>query len=243
MDLSPLPESFELYCTKCQTWKLRDEMRDLYWCRACRSEWNRQYEAKNRERINLVKQAYRARPEVQAKLQARYQERRAELLERCRNNWAENREARRAYKREYYKRNKEKICCSTSEYQKAHREHLTQVKAERNKFKRRHDLDFVVKERIRTRNRRARVHWNGGSHSAKDVQQILEAQKGRCNYCQIDVSTKYEVDHIKPVSKGGSNDKSNLQILCVTCNRQKLDHIVEVVYRARNGRVYYRVLD
>jgi len=34
-----------------------------------------------------------------------------------------------------------------------------------------------------------------------------------------------EVDHIIPISKGGSNKEDNLQTLCLPCNRKKKDKI------------------
>lgn len=38
----------------------------------------------------------------------------------------------------------------------------------------------------------------------------------------------FDIDHIKPVSKGGKNTKQNLQILCHHCNNNKADKIQTV---------------
>ncbi len=46
-----------------------------------------------------------------------------------------------------------------------------------------------------------------------------------CKYCSVSISKEpnllLEVDHIKPVSKGGLSVESNLQTLCWRCNRTK----------------------
>lgn len=52
--------------------------------------------------------------------------------------------------------------------------------------------------------------------------QVLSRAKGRCELCGISKDEKaLDVDHIVPQSKGGTDDISNLQALCYTCNRQK----------------------
>ena len=44
-------------------------------------------------------------------------------------------------------------------------------------------------------------------------------------YCQIcEGITNLQIDHVTPVSKGGTNDRTNLQLLCRDCNRKKRDH-------------------
>jgi 5-methylcytosine-specific restriction endonuclease McrA len=73
------------------------------------------------------------------------------------------------------------------------------------------------------RNRRARQSTAEGYHTAEDVLHRLELQGGKCACCAKNVGRKYHVDHITPLSKGGSNWPKNLQILCPTCNVRKKD--------------------
>jgi len=53
---------------------------------------------------------------------------------------------------------------------------------------------------------------------------VLSRAKFRCELCGISAEHKaLEVDHIKPRNKGGSDDESNLQSLCYSCNAMKRD--------------------
>lgn len=70
-------------------------------------------------------------------------------------------------------------------------------------------------------NRRAKEKA-GGIHSAADLKDILSSQRGRCVVCNADLSKiKKHVDHVVPLVRGGSNDRSNLRYLCAPCNLSK----------------------
>jgi diadenosine tetraphosphate (Ap4A) HIT family hydrolase/5-methylcytosine-specific restriction endonuclease McrA len=54
--------------------------------------------------------------------------------------------------------------------------------------------------------------------------EILKRAKFRCELCGISAEEKaLEVDHILPRNHGGSDDLSNLQALCYSCNAMKRD--------------------
>lgn len=58
---------------------------------------------------------------------------------------------------------------------------------------------------------------------------VLERDNYTCQMCGRNFKedgVKLEVDHILPVSKGGSDNISNLQTLCFECNRGKSDKIL-----------------
>ena len=56
--------------------------------------------------------------------------------------------------------------------------------------------------------------------------QILIRDNSTCQCCGAKAAdgTQLHIDHIKPVSKGGTNVKENLQTLCADCNLGKSDN-------------------
>lgn len=48
--------------------------------------------------------------------------------------------------------------------------------------------------------------------------EIIARDNGKCKLCGARGSV---VDHIKPRSSGGTDDKSNLRLLCITCDKKK----------------------
>ncbi|MCB0126956.1 MAG: HNH endonuclease [Caldilineaceae bacterium] len=55
-------------------------------------------------------------------------------------------------------------------------------------------------------------------------QRIRKDARHRCGYClspQHLVMARLEIEHIVPLSKGGSDDESNLWLACPICNRHK----------------------
>lgn len=55
---------------------------------------------------------------------------------------------------------------------------------------------------------------------------IFERDGWACVYCGA-TDAPLECDHIHPVSRGGSNEDSNLATACLPCNRSKKDKTVE----------------
>jgi 5-methylcytosine-specific restriction endonuclease McrA len=69
--------------------------------------------------------------------------------------------------------------------------------------------------------RRAKLAQSPGNFTAADVARRCVEQKGLCALCGIPLTADFHVDHIIPISRGGSNDASNIQIAHPFCNRSK----------------------
>lgn len=74
--------------------------------------------------------------------------------------------------------------------------------------------------------KRAKRQWTSARNfvSSKVRQHVFVRDGHACVHCKASyVETDLRVDHIIPVSRGGSSELSNLQTLCESCNQAKGD--------------------
>ena len=89
----------------------------------------------------------------------------------------------------------------------------------------------------RTRHRRAKEAGAQGSYTAKEWIELVERCGTKCLACntQVQSAKNLTVDHIVPISRGGSNHIGNLQPLCFRCNCRKGTKTVD--YRPQETEV------
>ena len=114
------------------------------------------------------------------------------------------------YNRAYYQKNSKKIATNVQKWQQDNP-----------------DKSRAIKVRHKAAKRNA-----AGYFTDADIQNLLRSQHGHCVYCKCDITGSYTVDHITPLSRGGTNWPDNLQLVCASCNSSKKDktHEEYVVY-------------
>jgi len=70
--------------------------------------------------------------------------------------------------------------------------------------------------------RRARILQAGGTYTKDDIIALLIAQESKCALCGKPFGPDgYHIDHFVPLSRGGTNDPSNLKLTHPVCNLRK----------------------
>lgn len=151
----------------------------------------------------------------------------------------ENREKIAADYRDWYQENKEKQIAYNTAWRAENKEHMNaennrrsalyraayadRFAARTREYYRRkmEDPEFRALCSFRSKENRARRMGADGTFSQDDVASILASQGAKCAICEKDISEKYSIDHIHPLSRGGSNWPENLQMLCGRCNASK----------------------
>lgn len=150
-----------------------------------------------------------------------------------RDYYEANKERIRLLNKDYYILNKERIDAANKAWSDANKERCAaQQKAWREANKERHIANskawreanpdrYSASKRNNVRHRRAIKRNAIGNHTTTDVLNLLVLQRNKCACCLKSIKNGYHVDHVIPLSKGGSNDKYNLQLLCAPCNLSK----------------------
>ena len=138
------------------------------------------------------------------------------LCKTCMNEkhsvWVEeNRERRAEYSRKWYEDNREWHAENCRKWYAANRERMLECMKRYNE---------ANPERKRADNHRRRAAE--GSFTKEEAVALLESQEYKCEYCGADLlETSYHLDHIVPVSKGGTSYIENITAACPPCNLSK----------------------
>lgn len=136
----------------------------------------------------------------------------------------------REYSREHYRKNRERKLAQNAAWRKANPERFKTLIDKNYQDNRETRLNQIkvyrktVNGRMMTKavnaNTRAKRWGCAGELSAEDIRLAYTSCSGRCAIC-LDNPIRWEIDHIIPLSKGGTNTVRNIQITCSKCNRSK----------------------
>jgi len=160
------------------------------------------------------------------KEKARARERAREWYHEHKNDPEYKKRSREACKR-YKQRNREKVAKMNRAWREAHKEtHNEKKRIDAKKYYQEN------KEACRARVVHRRAVQRNVSSEPWTHNEIAAAGTGLCPYCGIQIGMIYDsivmhIDHIIPLSRGGTNLIENLEPICVTCNLSKHDKTKE----------------
>lgn len=203
-------DSITKICTRCKQEKpIENFGNKAYECNECRNKRTREYKASHPEKASEYRRRYkennpesfRAAKKRGAKL---YRERHPEKVRELKRESAKrNRDTERAWRRN----NEDKVAASRRKWCELHPE----------------------QKAASSRNVRAQRKGAEGTHTPEEWRELCERYDNKCLCCnEVKPLT---VDHVIPLSKGGTNYIDNIQPLCKSCNCRKSTKTID--YRCK----------
>lgn len=187
-------------------------------CRVCSRKRIAKWKSDNIEHVKDVNRAYREenREIVNERTRAWAERNKERIAKRMREWHMRTRDRRREVSRAWKSQNMQRVLERQRERRAANPER------EREQRRAYYILE-PERHRAKSHRRRTRELQAEGSFTAEDIQRQYAAQKGRCYYaaCGHSKLVKYEIDHIIPLSRGGTNWPDNLVLTCPSCNKTK----------------------
>ena len=157
---------------------------------------NKKYYLKNSEKLNKQRIAYYEKNKKRVKKY--YEKNRERFNERSKKYYKKNKEQSLAKSKAWFKKNPEKAKEIAKRYRQSVKGRLT--------FK-----------TIKATRRTTKFKITSGK-----VKKAFEKTGGQCPYCPAKITeTSFSLDHIHPISKGGTNHLNNLIACCKSCNSKK----------------------
>jgi 5-methylcytosine-specific restriction endonuclease McrA len=198
-------------CKWCGLTKELSEFYDGRWGKQCKVCVRARAQKYRREHLEQYAQYEKARANLPHRIEARrkYQEEHKQEISEYKRRWAaENGEKVAASKLAYYEREREEVIARSKNWAECNPEKVRSAKANNR------------------RERRAARHASPGSFSAEEFEALCDAYGNKCLACG-DTEAMLEADHIVPLTRGGTDDISNVQPLCGSCNRKKFVNIID----------------
>lgn len=138
----------------------------------------------------------------------------------------EHRARKAAYNAQYYAEHKDELKAYQIRYADAHKDEIRARVAAYSQT----DAGRVAK-RARNMNRRAQ---QGSEVSGAVILEVQAEYGGICPYCNQPIA-KGHIDHVVPISRGGTNRRSNLAYSCAPCNLSKSNNSLIEFMMLRKG--------
>lgn len=113
--------------------------------------------------------------------------------------------------------------CRSCLLQWAREDRLKNPEKTHERDRRRRLNETPERRRVREHRRRKYARKQDGSFTAGDIDLQYRSQGGRCWWCDAELDGVFHIDHVKPLSKGGTNSPRNVVCACPTCNMSKHD--------------------
>lgn len=227
-------------CNKCSTEKNIEDFSNNKrskdgknsWCKACFSQYRKENAKKFAERDRLYYE--NNKEEILKRMSIYREENKDKVKEQKRIEYENNREKYLLRRKTYYRENRAEILKEMKLYQKENRERIAEYKRNYS-IKNRHILAKKARvyaknnaESFRERNARRKALLRQNKVGEVDYEKILKRDGLFCYLCGSDIDDgDYHMDHVIPLSRGGSHSMENIKVTHARCNLIKHNKTVE----------------
>jgi 5-methylcytosine-specific restriction endonuclease McrA len=183
-------------------------------------EYTKTYQQEHSEERREYKQAWYQANKERYKEYAQRKRRKAPPKQRQKRNKM-TREQRKLRKKAYRESCAEQIRTYNQAYYRSHEEYN---RNRRKLYLQSHPEKFKVYYNVR----RTRKTQAGGSFTFQQWEELKVYYSHTCLCCgRQEPDITLTVDHVTPISRGGTSNIDNIQPLCLSCNSSKKDNIID----------------